>query len=190
MAEGYMSDTELTVNEKRVLQALDRDEGRPLDPRTLSEETGVQEDAVMQSAFMLAQNGFCSIKEEKKVYYRLTEEGKFYAEKGLPERRALDFLMDKKSATIVEFKNLFPDEKEANISTNWLLRKGWARFAEQDGEKVLTPTGNTSWGHPGYNVDEVFLRIARDEGEVEENTSIIRIKESIPEIADESLKGV
>ena len=184
------ANAELTANEKRVLQALDRAEGRPLDPRTLSEETDIQEDAAMQSAFMLAQKGLCNIKEEKKVYYRLTEEGKYYAEKGLPERRALDFFMDKKGVTIVEFKILFHDEKEANISTSWLLRKGWARFAEQEGEKVLTPTGNTSWGHPGYNVDEVFLRIARDEGEVEENTSIIKIKERIPELADKSLKSV
>jgi len=152
--------------------------------------TGINEDAAMQAAFMLAQKGLCNIKEEKKVYYRLTGEGKEYAEKGLPERRALDFLIDKKGATIVEFKILFHDEKEANISTSWLLRKGWARFAEQDGEKVLTPTGNTSWGHPGYNVDEEFLRIARDEGEVEENTSIIKIKEIIPELADKSLKSV
>ena len=177
------ANAELTAKEKRVLQALDREEGRPLNPRTLSEETGIQEDAVMQSAFMLAQKGFCEIKEEKKGHYRLTEEGKYYAEKGLPERRVLDSLMDKKSVTIL-------DEKEANIATNWLLRKGWARFAEQDGEKVLTPTGNTSWGHPGYSVDEVFLRIARDEGEVEENTAIIKIKESIPELADKSLKSV
>ncbi len=177
------ANAELTAKEKRVLQALDRDEGRPLNPRTLSEETGIQEDAVMQSAFMLAQKGLCNIKEEKKVHYRLTEEGKYYAEKGLPERRVLDSLMDKKSVTIL-------DEKEANIATNWLLRKGWARFAEQDGKKVLTPTGNTSWGHPGYNVDEVFLRIARDEGEVEENTAIIKIKERIPELADKSLKSV
>ncbi len=183
------ANAELTVNEKRVLQALDRAEGRPLDPRTLSEETGIQEDAVMQSVFMLAQKGLCEIKEENPFYHRLTDEGKFYAEKGLPERRALDFLVDKKGATIIEIKKLFLDDKEANIATNWLLRKGWARFAEQDGEKVLTPTGNTSWGHPGYNVDEEFLQIGRDEGEIEENILLNRVKKRNPELADIPLKG-
>lgn len=190
------ANAELTVNEKIVLQALDREEGRPLDPRTLSEGTGIQEDAAMQAAFMLAQKGLCNIKEEKKVYYRLTEEGKYYVEKGLPERRALDFLMDKKGATIVEFKNLFHDEKEANISTSWLLRKGWARFAEQDGEKVLDPSGNTAWvppevpidKYPNVDVHEEFLTIVLDAGEIEEDVSCNAIIKKIPEMKYSSAK--
>ena len=69
------AELELTATEKRVLLALGK-EGGEWNQRNLSEKTGINEDAVMQAAFMLAQKGLCEIKEEKKVYYRLTEEGR------------------------------------------------------------------------------------------------------------------
>lgn len=189
------TNAELTANEKKVLLALDSEKDRAGDPRALSEKTGLNEDTAMQSAFMLAQKGLCELKEEKKVYYHLTEEGKEYAEDGLPEKKALFFLVDHKGATVEAFKNSFTDEKESNIATNWLLRKGWARFEEQDGEKVLTPTGNTSWippevpkdKYPNLDVHEEFLQIARDEGEIVENILLSRLKERIPELADKAL---
>jgi len=185
------ANAELTANEKRVLQALDTDPNRAWDPRALSEKTGLNEDAAMQATFMLAQKGHCEIKEEKKAYYHVTEEGKYYAEKGLPERRGLNLL----PLPLKEFKKSFPDEKEANIATNWLLRKGWARFEDKEGEKVLMATGNTSWvppevpkdKYPNVDVYEEFLRIARDEVEIEENRLLHRVEERIPELADESV---
>jgi phenylalanyl-tRNA synthetase alpha chain len=175
---------DLTVNEKKVLLALGSEKGRAWDQQALAEKTRVQEDAVMQAAFMLAQKGLCAIQEEKTFYYHLTEEGKEDVEKGLPERRGLDLL----PLQLSEFKQSFRDEKESNIATNWLLRKGWARFEDTDGEKVLTPTGNTSWGSPGYNVDEEFLRIAHDESEITEELLLKRVKEGIPELKDKALR--
>jgi len=186
------AELELTVNEKRVLLALGREEGREEDQRSLSEKTGINEDAVMQTAFMLAQKGLCAIKEEKRIYYRLTEEGKEYAEEGLPERRRLSSL----PVPVQEFKKSFLDEREANISTNWLLKKGWAKIVEKEGSKILTPTGNSSWvppevtkdRYPGLDVDEVILEIVGDEGEIEENALLSKIKRTIPEIRDRSIK--
>jgi phenylalanyl-tRNA synthetase alpha chain len=177
--------TELTVTEKRVLLALGEEDGE-WNQRKLSEKTGINEDAVMQTAFMLAQKELCEIRGERKVYHHLTEEGKKYAEKGLPERRGLDLL----PLPLQEFKNSFTDEKESNISTNWLLIKDWARFEEQDGEKFLSPTGNTSWGCLGYNVDEEFLRIVRDERKLEESLLLNRVKERIPDLTDKWLNRI
>jgi len=182
-----MVTVELTATEKRVLLTLG-DEGGEWNQRTLSGKTGINEDAVMQAAFMLAQRGLCEIKEETKAYYCLTDEGKEYAEDGLPERGTLDFLMDKKKVTFDDLKNEF--QEKANISTNWLLRKGWAKIEEEEGKKILIPTGNTSWGYPGYGVDEEILRIVREEGgEIEENTSLSKVKKIIPEIENTSTKS-
>jgi len=182
---------ELTATEKRVLLAL-KEEKKECDQRSLSEKTDINEDAVMQTAFMLAQKGLCEIKEEKKFYYRLTEEGEEYAEKGLPERKGLNSF----PIPLREFKTLFPDEKEANIATNWSLRKDYARIEEKDGEKILMPTGNTSWvppevpkdKYPNVDVHEEILQIARDEGVIEENTSLSKVKKIIPEIENSSTK--
>jgi len=181
--------TELTTDEKSLLLALDRERGivrsRYKSPGSLSNETGIPEDAVMQSAFMLAQRGFCEIKEEKILYYKLTGDGVRYAEKGLPERRGLELLSHHSylHLPLQDFKDSFLDENDANIAINWLLRKGWARFEYKDkaGEKVLTATGNTSWGRPGYNIDEELLRIMRDAGEaaIDKIALLERLKEKI-----------
>jgi phenylalanyl-tRNA synthetase alpha chain len=183
---------DLTANEKKVLLALESEKGRAWDQKALAEKTGVQEDAAMQAAYMLAQKGLCTIQEEKTCYYHLTEEGKEDAEIGLPERRGFDLL----PLPLHEFKKSFKDEKEANIATNWLLRKGWARFEDKDGEKILKPTENTSWvppevpkdKYPDVDVHEVFLTILRDKVEVEEDASCNLIIKNIPEMELSSAK--
>jgi phenylalanyl-tRNA synthetase alpha chain len=177
------SDAELRVNEKKVLLALDSEEGRAWDPRALAEKTGVNEDAVMQAAFMLEEKGLCEIRGIRTLFQHLTEEGKEYAEKGLPERRGLDLL----PLPFQAFKDSFTDEKEASISTNWLLQKGWARFEDKDGEKVLVPTGNTFWE---YNADEEFLRILHDVEELEGSLLLNRVKENITGVSDKSLNRI
>jgi phenylalanyl-tRNA synthetase alpha chain len=183
---------DLTANEKKVLLALESEKGRAWDQQALAEKTGVQEDAAMQAAYMLVQKGLCTIQEEKTCYYHLTEEGKEDAEKGLPERRGRDLL----PLPLHEFKKSFKDEMESNIATNWLLRKGWARFEDKDGEKILKPTGNTSWvppevpkdRYPDVDVHNEFLTILRDKVEVEEDASCNLIIKNIPEMELSSAK--
>jgi len=159
MGKENIATTELTVNEKKILLALG-EEGGVWNQRTLSGKTGINEDAVMQTAFMLAQKGLCEIKEEKKVYYRLTEEGKEYAEKGLPERRALDFLIERQGATVEEFKTAFGDR--VNITTNWLLKKKWARIEKRDEKRFLIPTIVLEELSSG--IDEEILKIVNEGG--------------------------
>ena len=188
------ANADLTSNEKRVLLTLDSEEGRAGDPRNVAEKTGVNEDAVMQSAFMLAKKGLCEIKEEKKIYYRLTEEGRYYKGRGLPERRALAFLSEKKSVSFDDLRTEFPTE--ANIATTWLLRKGYAIIEDKEDGKVLTPTGNTSWLPPGVpgdkypdvDIHEEIVRIIPIEGEIEESELRYRFNERFPEIKARSLK--
>jgi len=136
MGKKNITATELTTSEKRILLTLGEGGGE-WNQRSLSEKTGINEDAVMQTAFILAQKGLCEIKEEKKVYYCLTKEGEEYAEKGLPERRALDFLIDRNGATVEELKTAFGDR--VNIATNWLLKKKWAMLEKRGGERFLIP---------------------------------------------------
>ncbi len=177
---------ELTATEKRVLLALG-EEGGEWNQKTLSEKTGINEDAVMQTAFMLAEKGLCEIKEEKKEYYRLTEEGKEYAEKGLPEKRALDFLIERKEATVEKLKNAFQDEKEANIATTWLKKKNWAKIEEKKGRKVYILMGSVSYPdniippdvHLG--IDEVILNIV-SKGEIERTILRNRVLKEISKV--------
>ncbi len=170
MEEKNIATTELTVTEKRVLLALGEDSGK-WNQRNLSEKTGINEDAVMQTAFMLAQRGLCGIKEEKKVYYRLTEEGEEYAEKGLPERRALEFLIDRNGATIEELKTVLGGR--VNIATNWLLKKRWAKIEKKDDKRFLIPTIVQEELPSG--IDEEILKIV-NEGETEWEVLLEQLK--------------
>ncbi|MBL7117171.1 MAG: phenylalanine--tRNA ligase subunit alpha [Candidatus Syntrophoarchaeum sp.] len=162
---------ELTATEKRVLLAL-KEEKKECDQRSLSEKTDINEDAVMQTAFMLAQKGLCEIKEEKKVYYRLTEEGREYVEKGLPERRALDFLMDEKEATVEDLKNEFG--VRGNIAINWLLKKKWARIEIRERGRSLIPASIVQDGLSS-GVDEEILKIV-NKGETEREILVSQVK--------------
>jgi len=162
---------ELTATEKRVLLALG-EEGGEWNQKTLSEKTGINEDAVMQTAFMLAQKGLCEIKEEKKFYYRLTEEGEEYAGKGLPERRARDFLMDEKEATVEELKNAFG--ASVNIAVNWLLKKNWAMIERRGVERFLIPASIVQ-DELSSGVDEEILKIV-NKGETEREILVSQVK--------------
>ncbi|RZN33662.1 MAG: phenylalanine--tRNA ligase subunit alpha [Methanophagales archaeon ANME-1-THS] len=167
---------DLTATEKRIVLALDSEKDKRWDQKSLAERTGMNEDATMQTAFVLAQKGLCEVTEEKKVYYRLTEEGRDYTERGLPERRGLEVL----PLAFQAFKNSFPTEKEATIATNWLLKKRWARFEERGTEKVLVPTGELSWGLPGFNLDEELLHVVRTKGQIEEEELVGLVMHAIP----------
>jgi len=162
---------ELTATEKRVLLALG-EEGGEWNQKTLPEKTGINEDAVMQTAFMLAQKGLCEIKEEKKFYYRLTEEGEEYAGKGLPERRARDFLMDEKEATVEELKNAFG--ASVNIAVNWLLKKNWAMIERRGVERFLIPASIVQ-DELSSGVDEEILKIV-NKGETEREILVSQVK--------------
>ena len=175
--------TELTATEKRVLLALG-EEGGEWNQRTLSKKTGINEDAVMQTAFMLAQKGLCEIKEEKKVYYRLTEEGRAYAEEGLPERRALYFLIDRNGATVEELRDAFGDE--VKIAINWLLKKNWARIEKRGEERYLIPT--IVLEESLSDIDEEILNFVSG-GATERGTLVDRIKNSGILLTEEELNG-
>jgi len=153
----------LTASENKVLRAI-ADEKEVCNPIRLSEETGINVDAVMQTAFMLAQDGLCEIKETREDYYRLTEEGKTYAEQGLPEKRALAFLLDKGRATIDELQSFFDDDKESKIAINWLLRNKWTKIGKSGGKRLLIPI--IARDELSSDVSEAILRIV-NAGETE-----------------------
>ncbi len=157
-------DPELTVAEKRFLLAF-RDK-REYAPQVLAELTGTNEDAVMQTAFILAQKGLCVVNERRRVYYQLTPEGAEYAADALPERKAIRLILhsskrggDTSKATPLSQPLPVEDLKEAlgkraNIAINWLLKKKWAHMDRDNGLPVLIPDLDSE---PPYGADEEIL---------------------------------
>ena len=52
----------------------------------VAEKAGLKIEAAAQAAYMLAEKGLATVKDEVSSAYVLTDEGRKYAEEGLPER--------------------------------------------------------------------------------------------------------
>ncbi len=91
----------------------------------VSRKSGLNRDAVLKAAFLLREKGYADVIEEVDERYELTEEGKEYLEKGLPEERLLN-LIKKGVCSIKELKNRMGREFE--IGLGWLRKKGAVRI--------------------------------------------------------------
>lgn len=127
----------LTINEKKVLLALE--ELGSAAPERLEESSGLQVDAAMQAAFMLAEKRFASVSEKVIERYSLTEEGEEYTKIGLPERQIVDALIAPTS--LEDLRSLFSPQM-VGIATGWLVKKGWAKV--ENG--VMVPSGKAHAG--------------------------------------------
>jgi phenylalanyl-tRNA synthetase alpha chain len=127
----------LTINEKKVLLALD--ELGAASPERLEEKSGLQIDAAMQAAFLLAEKGLVSVSEKVLERYSLTKEGEEYVKIGLPERQVIGSL--ESPTSLEELRSRFSPQM-VGIATGWLVKKGWAKI--EDG--IMVPSGKSDAG--------------------------------------------
>jgi phenylalanyl-tRNA synthetase alpha chain len=128
-----MTKSTLSLNERRLLAAL-----APLgaaDAADLGGALGASPDAVVQYANLLAQNGdLATVERVVERSYDLTDEGRRYAEAGLPERQLLAAIRGPTPMAELKAHPL------ASIGIGWLRRKGWITIrdgvAEPAGEGV------------------------------------------------------
>lgn len=127
---------DLTLNEKRLLQALERHGESGADD--LAEELQATPDAVVQWGYLCMDRGLAEVKKEVRKSYELTDEGMEYADKGLPERQLLDSI-DMPKVLMKELQK----QPLAKIGIGWMRKKGWITikdgYVEKTGE---APVGN------------------------------------------------
>jgi len=129
---------ELRENEQKTLLALEKLEGRASVDRIV-EVSGLAHAAVMRAALTLTKNNLTRIHEKKQTVVSLTEEGKSYAEIGLPERRLLNAVKrlggEAKVNSAMEEAGL--EKSFLSVALGWLNRKRWA-VIEKGVLKALT----------------------------------------------------
>ncbi len=130
----------LSENDVKVLKAISEGDS---DPQSIADKLGMKVEAVRASADALGELGMICVTKSIEESVSLTEEGRNYAQEGLPERALLSVIGAGKAMS--ELKD--PSHK---IGLGWLRRKGWATI--QAGE--LKPTGSAAKGK-----DEVILEI-------------------------------
>lgn len=106
----------LSESDARVLNAIS--EGYS-NPQAIAHKLGMKIEAVRASADALGEQGLVKVFKCVDEIFRLTKEGIFYAQDGLPERKLFQLLGSSKSMA---------DLKDADLKINvgWLRKKGWA----------------------------------------------------------------
>jgi len=165
---------ELRENEYKTLLAVTRLGGKTTLDRVLS-KSGLSNSTVMRAALSLRDKNLVKLRERKRTIARLNDEGKFYAEKQLPERRILDTLYDRGGETSISNLSREADvpSKAIPLALGWLVRKKWATINKRKGTVRLTkkrkpPSGN----------DEKLLALLVEKGKI------------VAEELDESLRPV
>ncbi|WP_456473908.1 helix-turn-helix domain-containing protein, partial [Candidatus Pyrohabitans sp.] len=128
---------ELSKNEKLVLRALEK--LGSASPEKIAEQTGLNQSAVNRALYWLVRKGLVEVKERVDEIAALDEEGELYAAKGLPERRALEYLRSRGGEAEISELSKVLEKEEVNIALGWLRRKGLANIAK--GRLVLTEKG-------------------------------------------------
>ncbi|CAD5243915.1 phenylalanine--tRNA ligase subunit alpha [Thermococcus camini] len=105
----------------------------------LVKRTGLDQVAVMRAVLGLQSKGLAKLHEKSERVVRLTETGRKYAEIGLPERRALEVLKEKKKATLDDLRNVL-SEDELKPIVGLLRKESWASVRKEDGKLVLEIT--------------------------------------------------
>jgi phenylalanyl-tRNA synthetase alpha chain len=118
---------ELRENEQKTLLALEKLKGKaPVDQ--IIKTSGLAHAAVMRAALTLTEKKLTTTHETKQTLILLNEEGRRYAEIGLPERRLLNSLVklggEAKVNAAVEEAGL--EKKFMSVALGWLNQKGWA----------------------------------------------------------------
>ena len=129
---------ELHIYEKKVLKEL---EANPqATPEEIAENADMDIKAVMSAAGSLASKDIIEVEKDVEEEISLSDAGRAYANNGLPERKILDVLVEKRSIHMKDLADASGlDKKEANIAIGWLRRKNWAQIDK--GEVKLTENG-------------------------------------------------
>jgi len=149
---------ELRENEQKTLQALQKLNGKASVDQIL-QASGLVHAAVMRAALTLAQKKLVRVHEQKLKVIELNEEGKQHAQRGLPERRLINALVELGGEAQVDrvVEKAQVDKKFVSIALGWLHRKTWATLEKKNTlktEKKALPQG----------VDERLLSLLLEKG--------------------------
>jgi phenylalanyl-tRNA synthetase alpha chain len=106
---------------------------------SIASETGLSEDSINKAGLWLKLKGMIEYDDRSEAEISLTEEGRLYAKKGLPEKNLLKIAA--KTHSIEELKKQLP---ELSIALAWAKRKGWIDIdrgkikVTKDGESALS----------------------------------------------------
>jgi phenylalanyl-tRNA synthetase alpha chain len=138
---------ELSLNEKKVLLTLKNLRSKASPEDIFKNGQFSQAVEVSNAASWLQSKKLVTMDSHIKTVYSLGKEGKKFFEKGLPEKRALKLLFDKKGSITLKDLSAVLDSDEISIAIGWLKTNEWASIKKEKdtvieitdkGEKALS----------------------------------------------------
>jgi len=149
---------ELREHEQKTLLALEKLRGKGHVDQIV-EVSGLAHAAVMRAALSLKAKNLTKLHEQKRTIIALSEEGKYHARRGLPERRLVDSLVQLGGEASVEdvVKRAALEKRFLTIALGWLHHKGWATIKKR--ERVLK-----ALREPQVGIDEKLISLLEEKG--------------------------
>lgn len=162
----------ISTVEKKILKTLNRINGRGT-AEEIAEKAKLKVEQVVSSIESLVVKGLIKAHRESKTIYAPTEEAKYYSKKGLPEKRLLQIILQRKGLDTKELKSKKLDdlkEDEINIGLSWARKMGWLIFEKEDSKtRVLPSEGGIAALNEKTNLEELIdLLVAKSEVKEEE----------------------
>jgi len=132
---------ELRAQEQQILSAVEKQGGKA-SVEQLVEVCGFPDAAVMRSALTLQEKNFLTIKAITQNIIKLTDEGKIYAQNGLPERKLIHAVaeMGGKAELREAAKKAGLEQQFVQIAQGWVIRKKWAIYSSHDNTLSISET--------------------------------------------------
>ncbi len=134
---------ELHIYEKKVLKAI-KDADGIITPDEVSRSQDLDIKQVMSAAGALSSKDIIKVEKDVQKFISLSNDGKSYAEEGLPERRILNSLKEDKQISLKDItQKSGVNQNDVKIAIGWLMRKKWATMDKgiikltSEGEEAL-----------------------------------------------------
>jgi phenylalanyl-tRNA synthetase alpha chain len=157
---------ELHLYEKKVLKSLESSK-KSLSPEEVVNTQKLDIKSVMSAAGSLASKDIINVIKDVEETLSLSDDGKNYAQEGLPERKLLNLLQQEGSVHMKDLgvkSGLNPSD--VKIGVGWLVRKQWAKINQ--GEVTITDNGKEMADN--LQEDEKLLSSLLEKGQISLNS--------------------
>jgi len=120
--------TELSQNEKKVLQTLKKLKGKASPAEIFKTGDFTQQVEIMNASSWLQSKKLVKIEDHIRTVYNLGKEGKQFLQNGFPEKRALDLISKKGGKISLGGLSGVLDGPEIPVAIGWLKKYGWVNI--------------------------------------------------------------
>ena len=148
---------ELSIHERKVLKVLQKLKGEAPPQSIFQSGDFTHQVEIMHAAAWLQSKKLVTLKEDITTVYVLAKEGKQYREKGLPEKRAIQYINKQQKKVPIPVLGQFLEPQEIPIAIGWLKKNGWATLQKEGDVTSLISTAEGKKAALEETADEKIL---------------------------------